>query len=187
MGPTKVSAPITRASSSYLQDGADLTLNSDQPRKIVATKIKDITSHDLLGFLSNAKVNTAAAVAMITKRLFRVSAHAIVGNHGTFVNAINRDTGAIEAKLRVVVRRAMPMKVSLRQIQVHRDDAMKSVVLWSKSEFDPRAMLDHMNSVWIPQANISIALGKMDPVLITTLAHRGRTGRAESIRLTPWH
>jgi hypothetical protein len=112
-----VVVPLGGSNLIYLRDGQHLALKSDQPTKIVVTEIEDVTSHDLIGFLANARVNIAAAVAMTSsgaKRLFRITGHAIVGNHGTFINATNRGTGAIEAKLEVVVLRRKPLKVSLR-------------------------------------------------------------------------
>jgi hypothetical protein len=164
--------PVGGLNLVYLQDGQHLLVGSDHPAKVAVTEITDVTSHDLIGFLADLRTNIAVVVAMTSsgaKRLFRVSGKLITGSHGTFINAMSRKTGNLEARLKVVLMRPKPMKVSLRQIQVYKDDAMKDMVLSSKIKFDPQAMLDHMNSVYGPQTNITFALARTDPVLIPTL------------------
>jgi hypothetical protein len=65
------------------------------------------------------------------------------------------------------------VKLSIRPVQTKDDSG--AVVAFNKGPVDPQTLLDQMNRVWTPQANIVFELAKTDPVLITD----GLTARSE--------
>lgn len=62
-----------------------------------------------------------------------------------------------EAKLDVQVLKPRNVKLSIRPVQV-RGPQGDGLVYHRKRPFDPKAMVDQMNSIWTPQANVVFTL-----------------------------
>jgi hypothetical protein len=83
------------------------------------------------------------------------------------LNAVGRR--GVEAKLRVAVLKPRPVNVSIRPIQTL-DPQSGNLVFHSKKPFDVDAMVQHMNDIWTPQANVVFKLTSSTPVPLTDQA-----------------
>ena len=86
------------------------------------------------------------------------------------VEAKNAKGGA-EATLKVLVVEKKPVKVHIRPVHVHNG---KEFVPLSKGA-DPNKLLDEMNAIWMPQANVHFELGRTDPAKIKGLSPQTQT------------
>ena len=79
---------------------------------------------------------------------------------------------SVAATLRVVVLKPMPVKIAIRNVTV--PDPQGSIVFHSRKPCDPDKERARMNTVWVPQTNITFDLVPSDPALIDV---RDRTTR----------
>jgi hypothetical protein len=93
-------------------------------------------------------------------RFFRVTGKALGGAVGTML-LVNPEPNL---PLRVVVLRPRPLKLSIRPVQVRNNKG--SFVYHCESNYDTKVLLDRVNAIWTPQANIVFALASSNPALI---------------------
>jgi hypothetical protein len=70
-----------------------------------------------------------------------------------------------EATLKVIVLDQKTVKVAIRPVQVR--DGKQLVSLGNAA--DPKKLLNEMNAIWNPQANVYFELGRTDPATIDGL------------------
>jgi hypothetical protein len=99
-------------------------------------------------------------------RLIKITANALVGI-GAKVEAINPRTRTAEAALKVIVLKQKRVKIAIRPVQVRDDNGV--LVYSSQKPIDPSLLLDQMNFIWKPQANVVFELSSKDPVTIDQL------------------
>jgi hypothetical protein len=90
-------------------------------------------------------------------RYIRITGRALGGEKGTMLRV------GIEpnSPLRVVVLRPRLLKLSIRPVQVRNDKG--SLVYHCEKNYDAKALLNLVNAVWTPQANVVFALASSDP------------------------
>ncbi len=71
-----------------------------------------------------------------------------------------------EATLKVIVLDKKTVKVAIRPVQVRNDKQLLSL----GNAADPKKLLDEMNAIWNPQANVYFELGRTDPATIDGLS-----------------
>src|ERR1700730_4310323 len=99
-------------------------------------------------------------------RIFRIKAGAPVGFDKVRVEAKNTKTRKAEATLKVIVLDKKTVKVAVRPVQVR--DGKQLVSLGNAA--DPQKLLDEMNAIWNPQANVYFELGRTDAATIDGLS-----------------
>jgi hypothetical protein len=99
-------------------------------------------------------------------RIFRIKADAPVGFDKVRVEAKNTKTHKAEATLKVIVLDNKTVKVAIRPAQVR--DGRQLVSLGNAA--DPQKLLDEMNAIWNPQANVYFELGRTDAATIDGLS-----------------
>src|SRR4051812_14481191 len=149
LGPpdAAIIVPLGGSNVVFLENGPDVDVRSAMPSSISAVEIKDITN-DLLASFPNLKQSVAAFNNMKSsgaKRLYKITANALVGDKGVTVNAKNRKNGAIQAKLQAIALKPKPMTVAFRQIQVLAEGSETAVVNLSKGSINANDLLAHMN------------------------------------------
>ena len=95
-------------------------------------------------------------------RIFRIKADAPVGFDKVKVEAKNTSTRKAEATLKVIVLDKKTVKVAIRPVQIH--DGKQTVSLGKAA--DPNKLLDEINAIWNPQANVYFELGRTDAATI---------------------
>src|SRR4029453_324729 len=70
----------------------------------------------------------------------------------------------VEKTIAVNVLDEKPIKIAIRAVQIQGDDG--KWVSHGKVEFDPQALCDQMNMIWVPQANVKFSLVATDPLKI---------------------
>lgn len=144
-----------------LAGGADLRVPPVVPLKIV----------ELPGIMALALIEVASTfsklprslkpTAMFSDRYFKVSG-ARAGS--AEVKAFKKGSSIPEAVLEVAVLRQKKVKLSIRPVQVR--NSQGQWVFHSKIGFDANAMVEQMNSIWTPQANVVFELVSPAPVQI---------------------
>jgi hypothetical protein len=87
------------------------------------------------------------------------------GFDGVPLNAVNPNTPKkVEKTIAVNVLGENPIKIAIRAVQIKGDDG--KWVSHGKVAFDPQALCDQMNTVWVPQANVKFSLVATDPLKI---------------------
>jgi hypothetical protein len=99
-------------------------------------------------------------------RIFRIKADAPVGFDKVKVEAKNTNTHKTEATLKVIVLNKKTVKVAIRAVQVR--DGKQFVSLGNAA--DPKKLLNEMNAIWNPQANVYFELGRTDAATIDGLS-----------------
>jgi hypothetical protein len=138
-----------------LEDAKGLDVRSTIPSKVHVYEFT--TKQELAGAAKNAS-NPADALRRFEEdswRIFRIKADAPVGIDKARVEAKNTKTGRAEATLKVIVLNKKTVKVAIRPAQV--SDGKQLVRLGSAA--DPQKLLDEMNAIWNPQANVYSNLG----------------------------
>jgi len=150
-----------------LVDGADLdVVCSDKSRSLVL--LDEITDKHQIA-LANVVNSTPGPF-----RLFKVTARGVPGMDKVAVEAFAKGTSKLaQAKLKVLVLRPMEVTISLRPAQIYRA-ASKGYVNFTELPFDPKQLLDEMNLIWTPQANVIFKLGKTDSAPLKALAEGAR-------------
>jgi hypothetical protein len=101
-----------------------------------------------------------------TLRLFKITANALVGLGGK-VEAIDTKKKRAEATLKVIVLKEKRVKIAIRAVQVR--DERGTLVNSSQKPVEPRILLEQMNAIWKPQANVMFELSQTEPVTIDEL------------------
>jgi hypothetical protein len=83
------------------------------------------------------------------------------GFDGVPLNAVKPDTPKkVEKTIAVNVLDEKPIKIAIREVLTKGDDG--KWVSHGKVTFDPKALRDQMNMVWVPQANVKFSLVPTD-------------------------
>ena len=149
-----------------LEGARDLDVRSTLPSKVHVYEFK--TKQERTGAARNAS-NPAEAMRRFDEdswRIFRIKADAPVGFDKVRVEAKNTKTRKAEATLKVIVLDKKTVKVAIRPVQVL--DGKRPVSLGSAA--DPKQLLDEMNAIWNPQANVYFELGRTDAATIDGLS-----------------
>ena len=145
-----------------LQDGRGLDVRSTIPSKVYAYEFK--TRQERAGAVRNAS-NPSEAMRRFDDdswRIFRVKADAPVGFDKVRVEAKRTKADKAEATLKVIVLDKKTVKVAIRPAQVR--DGKQLVSLGNAA--DAQKLLDEMNAIWNPQANVYFELGRTDAATI---------------------
>jgi hypothetical protein len=94
-------------------------------------------------------------------QFFRIKGKAL---GSTLVRVARNSKSIPEAWLRVVVLRPRHLKLSIRPVQVR--DGQGQLVLHCKKNFDSKVLLNRVNAIWRPQANLVFDPGLFDPVVM---------------------
>jgi len=136
-----------------LVDGADLdVVCSDKSRSLVL--LDEITDKHQLALASAGNSPPGPF------RLFKVTARGVPGMDKVVVEAFAKGKGKLaQAKLKVLVLRPMEVTISLRPAQIYKE-ASNGYVNFTELPFDPKQLLDQMNQIWTPQANVIFKLAR---------------------------
>jgi hypothetical protein len=149
-----------------LEGGGGLDVRSSLPSKVYVNELTK--KQERVAAVRNAS-NPSEAMRRFDEdgwRLFRIKAEAPVGFDKVKVEAKNPKTHKAEATLKVIVLNKKTVKVAVRLVQV-RDG--KQLVSLGKAA-DPKKLIEEMNAIWNPQANIFFELGRTDPATIDGLS-----------------
>jgi len=149
-----------------LQDGRGLDVQSTIPSKVYVYEFK--TRQERAGAVRNAS-NPSEAVRRFDDdswRIFRVKADAPVGFDKVKVEAKRTKADKAETTLKVIVLDKKTVKVAIRPAQVR--DGKQLVSLGNAA--DPQKLLDEMNAIWNPQANVYFEPGRTDAATIEGLS-----------------
>jgi len=149
-----------------LQDGRGLDVRSTIPSKVYVYEFK--TRQERAGAVRNAS-NPSEAMRRFDDdswRIFRVKADAPVGFDKVKVEAKRTKADKAETTLKVIVLDKKTVKVAIRPAQVR--DGKQLVSLGNAA--DPQKLLDEMNAIWNPQANVYFELGRTDAATIEGLS-----------------
>src|ERR1700736_830799 len=149
-----------------LQDGRGLDVRSTIPSKVYVYEFK--TKQERTGAVRNAS-NPSEAMRRFDDdswRIFRVKADTPVGFDKVRVEAKRTKADKAEATLKVIVLDKKTVKVAIRPAQVR--DGKQLVSLGNAA--DAQKLLDEMNAIWNPQANVYFELGRTDAAAIEGLS-----------------
>ena len=149
-----------------LQDGRGLDVRSTIPSKVYVYEFK--TGQERAGAVRNAS-NPSEAMRRFDDdswRIFRVKADAPVGFDKVRVEAKRTKADKAETTLKVIVLDKKTVKVAIRPAQVR--DGKQLVSLGNAA--DAQKLLDEMNAIWNPQANVYFELGRTDAATIEGLS-----------------
>ena len=149
-----------------LQDGRGLDVRSTIPSKVYVYEFK--TRQERAGAVRNTS-NPSEAMRRFDDdswRIFRVKADAPVGIDKVRVEAKRTKAHQAETTLKVIVLDKKTLKVAIRPAQVR--DGKQLVSLGNAA--DPQKLLDEMNAIWNPQANVYFELGRTDAATIEGLS-----------------
>ena len=165
-GGQGIVVPSGGSSLVILQDGRGLDVRSTIPSKVYVYEFK--TRQERAGAVRNAS-NPSEAMRRFDDdswRIFRVKADSPVGFDKVRVEAKKTKAGKAEATLKVIVLDKKTVKVAIRPAQVR--DGKQLVSLGNAA--DAQKLLDEMNAIWNPQANVYFELGRTDAATIEGLS-----------------
>jgi hypothetical protein len=148
-----------------LQDGKGLKVKSTLPSEV---HVHELTKNQEQSDAAKKAANPSEAKQRFgdgSWRIFRIKADKPVGLDKVTVEAKNAK-GTAEATLKVLVVEKKTVKVHIRPVHVH--DGKEFVRLGQAA--DPQKLLDQMNAIWLPQANVYFELGRVDPAKIAGLS-----------------
>ena len=140
-----------------LVDGAGLKVVCSD-KKMTMVELIEITDQHQRA-MANQQIPTAG-----NPRVFQIKAKAVPGLDKVKVEAIHTGTGKVEATLKVLVLRERAVTISLRPTQVA--NAQSKLVDFYTGPLDMQALVDEVNKIWKPQANVVFALGKTGAVTL---------------------
>jgi hypothetical protein len=147
-----------------LAGGKGLRLQA--PRGLKIEELSPIPSVILIALLSPSNlVSLLKPGALTDARYFRISGSAPIGPRLAQVKAVTAGKSRPEAVLDVAVLKQRKVKLSIRPVQVRAPQG--GMVFHSKKPFDTKAMVEQVNSIWTPQANVVFELVSSDPAQIT--------------------
>jgi hypothetical protein len=153
-----------------LQDGKGLKVKSTLPSKI---HVHELTKNQEQSDAAKKAANPSEAKQRFgdgSWRIFSIKADKPVGLDTVTVEAKNAK-GTAEATLKVLVVEKKTVKVHIRPVHVH--NGKEFVPLGQAA--DPQKLLDQMNAIWLPQANVYFELGRVDPAKIAGLSPQSQT------------
>jgi hypothetical protein len=92
---------------------------------------------------------------------FQITGKAPGGEVGTIVRVAKTPKSKAEGSLRMVVLKPRPLKLSIRPVQVLNDKG--SLVYHCEKNYDAKVLLNRVNALWTPQANIVFEPASFDP------------------------
>ncbi|MFZ0709724.1 MAG: hypothetical protein WAM53_06765 [Terrimicrobiaceae bacterium] len=147
--------PLKGANQVMLGDGAGLTVRANLPSMV---KVKELTSN----YPTSLTADQTANLKSRALRLFEISADVVPGMDKAHVTA--KDSKGVEkAKLKVLVLRPRPATISIRPVYVIQ--GTQEVPL-TKDSSGAQSLVDAMNAIWIPQANVVFTLESPDKAVI---------------------
>jgi hypothetical protein len=154
-----------------LQGGKDLKVAPAMKGMLRVDELKDDQRHEAISSALYPRKSTdkAAVLTLLksgTARLFKIVANTHPGL-GLKIEAVKPLKKNPEATLKVNILKQKKLKVAIRPIQVR--DAKGIPVFSSEKPVDAKVLLDEMNTIWTPQANVVFELSKTDPVMIENL------------------
>jgi hypothetical protein len=155
--------PLKATSLVMLSDGAGLTVRSNVPSMV---KVREITSK-YPGTLTADQTTSLKSGAL---RLFEITAEVVAGMDKAYVTAKD-SKGGEKAKLKVLVLRPRPATISIRPVFVM--DGTKAVPL-TNDKSSAQSLVDAMNAIWIPQANVVFTLESPDKAVIKGLSPQAK-------------
>jgi hypothetical protein len=166
--PTGIVVPLGPGRGKFnivrLTDGRGI-----KPRPLPGSPIKidEITGADAL---MRAAVTFGGSIVppLSMDRTFLISG--IVSGTNFQVQAMDPRGFALDT-LQIAVLKPRPVKLSIRPIQVRSPQG--GLVYHSKVSFDANAMVDQMNSIWTPQANVVFTLVSSNPAQVIDEAKIG--------------
>jgi hypothetical protein len=172
-GNVGIVVPLKGANVVLLADGPDLKVEAIPKLAVQVDEIRDPQYYTALANAQNPGkgIDIAYTMAMLkrgTYRIFKITGNSVPGLDAAWVKALNPRTSRVEATLKVLVLRQLTVKIAIRPVQVL--DGQKNVVSFTDAPFDPQVLLQQMNSIWTPQANVVFQLGRTDPALIDGLS-----------------
>jgi len=120
-------------------------------------------------FPTNPK-ERASVLALLksgSSRVFKITAGKRLG-YGLKIEVVNPPGKKPEAALKVIILKQKPVTIAIRPVRVL-DDTGAPVNSSLQKDFNAKGLLDQMNAIWTPQANVVFALGKTDPVTLKNL------------------
>ena len=139
--------PLKGANPVMLGDGAGLTVRANLPSMV---KVKEITSNYPASLTADQTANLKSGAL----RLFEISADVVPGMDKAYVTA--KDSKGVEkAKLKVLVLRPRPATISIRPVYAIQGT---QEVLLTKDSSGAQSLVDAMNAIWTPQANVVFTL-----------------------------
>jgi hypothetical protein len=169
-GGAGIVIPHKGAGIVILEGGKDLKLTTVLKQML---EVDELKNHNYQQALIDARYDSGATGKTLdlaslksgALRLFKITANALVGI-GAKIEAVNAKKKT-EAILKVLVLRQKRVKVAIRPVQVRDNNGVP--VNSAANPGDPNKLLDQMNYIWRPQANVVYELGKTDPVTIDQL------------------
>jgi hypothetical protein len=147
--------PLKGANQVMLGDGVGLTVRANLPSMV---KVKEITSNYPASLTADQTANLKSGAL----RLFEISADVVPGMDKAYVTA--KDSKGVEkAKLKVLVLRPRPATISIRPVYVIQ--GTQEVLLTTDSS-GAQSLVDAMNAIWTPQANVVFTLESSDKAVI---------------------
>ncbi len=168
-GGTGIVVPLKGSNMVILTQGPKLSVKSDsskvQVQEFNDSKYKDFVSDLPSSIDKDEQASILAKLKDKTWRVFKVSSNELPGLDKAHIHARNASASKVEAMLKVLVVKRRTVKIAIRPVQT-KDDSGK-VVAFSKGALDIKTMLDQMNRVWVPQANVTFEVTDTSPMLIT--------------------
>jgi hypothetical protein len=149
-----------------LEDARGLEVRSTLPSKV---NVYEFTKRQERAAAAQNASNSAEAMRRFDEdswRIFKIKADAPVGFDKVKVEAKNTKSGKAEATLKVIVLDKKTVKVAIRPVQVR--DGQQLVSLGGAA--DAQNLLNEMNAIWNPQANVYFELGRADAATIDGLS-----------------
>jgi hypothetical protein len=153
--------PVGGSNVMRLAGGTGLRLEGPRPLKIEELP----PSQTAIMAALSLGINPAGLLrpgALIGARYFVISGRTPIGP--VQVKAVGANSSKPDPVLDVAVLRQRKVKLSIRPVQVRGPQG--GLVFHSKKPFDFKAMVDQMNFIWTPQANVAFELVSSDPVQI---------------------
>lgn len=166
-GNVGIVVPLRGSNVVILADGPTLHVESTVRPAVQVEEITDPRTHPIWSKLIAATLSFENLKARAI-RVFKVSANSLVGIDVAKVVAKNDRPSRVEATLKVLVVKQKLIKISIRPTQVR--DGPRNIVGFTNSNASAQSLLDQMNLVWEPQANIVFQLARTDPALIDGLS-----------------
>lgn len=153
--------PLGGSNIARLADGKGVRLQA--PRTLKIEEIPPMVIA-LLSALPFNLVSAPKSGAPGDARFFRISGSVPVGPKPAQVKAVRAGRSRPDAVLDVAVLKQRKVKLSIRPVQVRGPQG--GLVYHSKKPIDVNAMLEQMNAIWTPQANVAFELVSSDPAPI---------------------
>ena len=171
-GNVAIIVPLKGSNVVLLEGGSNLKVASTlRP----AVQVDEITDPHYFTALANQlhpidsieMVYTIAQLKLGIYRIFKITGNSLAGFDVAKVQAINPRTSRVEATLKVLVLGKKLIKISIRPAQIRGDQ--EKLVSFTNASLNVQSLVDQMNAIWQPQANIVFQLAKSDPALIDGL------------------